>query len=170
MPVRHPFKLIALSLLLAGVQLPALAGDVESGAQAIQEGEFEKAFAEWQPLAEKGEPGVQAAIGVMYHAGQGVPQDYEKAFQWYRRAAEKGNAASQANLGVMYAKGVGVERDLVQAYVWFALAAMNNGSSGHARGRDKLAKMLDKEQLAKAERLAKEYAKKYVTPFRPPSP
>ena len=164
MPIRNPLKLIGLAICLAAVQFPVQA-DVEGGAKAIQRGEFEKAFSEWRPLAEKGDTQVQAAIAVMYHAGQGVPQDYEKAFQWYRRAAEKGNAASQANLGVLYAKGVGVPRNMVQAYVWFSLAAMQ-GDAGHARARDRLARQLDKAQLAEARRIATDYAAKYVTPFR----
>ncbi len=139
--------------------------DLNAGAVAIQKGQFEKAFAEWLPLAEKGEMIAQAAIGVMYHMGQGVPQDYMKAVQWYRRAAEKGNAASQANLGVMYAKGTGVSRDLVQAYVWYDLAA-TRGERRHARGRDKLAKQLSAEQLSQGKRLSREYAAKFVMPFR----
>lgn len=168
MSIRKSLKPFSLALLLVVPHFP-LHADVEDGAKAIQEGQFEKAFSEWQPLAEKGEPAAQAAIGVMYHAGQGVPQDYEKAFQWYRRAAENGNAASQANLGVMYAKGVGVARDLVQAYVWFDLAAMNDDPR-HGRSRDRLAKLLSNEQLARAKQMVREYAAKYVTPFRKAAP
>ncbi len=168
MSIRKLQNHVFLALLLVVPCLPSHAG-VEDGAKAIQKGQFEKAFSEWQPLAEKGEPAAQAAIAVMYHAGQGVPQDYKKAFQWYRRAAENGNAASQANLGVMYAKGVGVERDLVQAYVWFDLAAMNDDPR-HGRSRDRLAKRLSSEQLAQAKRLSREYAAKYVTPFRKAAP
>ncbi|HEB92217.1 MAG TPA: sel1 repeat family protein [Gammaproteobacteria bacterium] len=166
--VRNPLKKISLALALAVPCFPVYAG-VEEGAKAIQKGQFEEAFSEWRPLAEKGESTVQAAIGVMYHAGQGVPQDYKKAFQWYRRAAENGNAASQANLGVMYAKGVGVEENLVQAYVWFDLAAMK-GDAGYGRSRDRLAKLLNSEQLAQAKRVSREYATKYVTPFRKAGP
>ncbi len=164
----NPLKQLSLAMALVVPCFP-LHADVEGGAKAIQKGQFEEAFSEWQPLAEKGEPAVQAAIGVMYHAGQGVPQDYKKAFQWYRRAAENGNAASQANLGVMYAKGVGVEQDLVQAYVWFDLAAMK-GDAGHGRSRDRLAKLLNSEQLTQAKRVSREYATKYVTPFRKADP
>ncbi len=166
MSIRNFLKCSCLVLLASGLAAHA---DTEDGAKAIQQGQFEEAFSEWQPLAEKGEPAAQAAIGVMYHAGQGVPQDYKKAFQWYRRAAENGNAASQANLGVMYAKGVGVERDLVKAHVWFDLAAMN-GDPRHGRSRDRLAKQLSSEQLAQARREAEEYAAKYVTPFRKAAP
>lgn len=144
---------------------PAGLADMDAGARAIQKGQYEKAFAEWLPLAEKGELIAQATIGVMYHMGQGVPQDYAKAVQWYRLAAEKGNAASQANLGVMYAKGTGVERDPVQAYAWYDLAAMR-GETRHARGRDKLAKQLNAKQLSEARRLAQKYAEKYVMPYR----
>ena len=164
MRIRNLFRQLFLSSALTLFSFSAHA-DLNAGAVAIQNGQFEQAFAEWLPLAEKGEMIAQAAIGVMYHMGQGVPQDYTKAVQWYRRAAEKGNAASQANLGVMYAKGTGVSRDLVQAYVWYDLAA-TQGERRHARGRDKLAKQLSPEQLSQGKRLAHEYAAKFVLPFR----
>ena len=53
----------------------------------------------------------QFNLGVMYHYGQGVPQDYEEAEKWYRLASEKGVARAQCNLGVMYDKGLGVPQD-----------------------------------------------------------
>ncbi|VAW97559.1 hypothetical protein MNBD_GAMMA20-1722 [hydrothermal vent metagenome] len=166
--IRNPLKQFSLVMALVVPCFP-LHADVADGAKAIQKGQFEEAFSKWRPLAEKGESAVQAAIGVMYHAGQGVSQDYKKAFEWYRRAAENGNAASQANLGVMYAKGVGVEENLVQAYVWFDLAAMK-GDAGYGRSRDRLAKLLNSEQLTQAKRVSREYAVKYVAPFRRADP
>lgn len=164
MSARNTVNLLVAFLMIT-TMTPAVFADINDGAIAIQNGQFEKAYSEWKPLAEKGETIAEAAIGVMYHAGQGVAQDYVEAIRWYRRAAEKGNAASQANLGVMYAKGVGVERDVVQAYVWYDLAAIL-GEKRHARSRDSLAKQMSNEQLAEAKRLAKDYAEKYVTPFR----
>ena len=62
-------------------------------------------------------------LGVMYHTGQGVPQDYALAIKWYRLAADQGNAGAQYNLGVMYDKGRGVPQDYVQAVKWYRLAA-----------------------------------------------
>ena len=164
MRIRDLLRQFCLSFVFLFISLSAHA-DLHAGTVAIQKGQFEKAFAEWLPLAEKGEVVAQATIGVMYHMGQGVAQDYAKAVQWYRRAAENGNAASQANLGVMYTKGAGVERDPVQAYAWYDLAAMK-GETRHARGRDKLAKRLSPGQLSQAKRLSQEYAAKYVTPYR----
>lgn len=164
MRIRDLFRHTVLSLVFLTAPLSALA-DLQAGAEAIHRGDFAKAFTTWLPLAQQGEVAAQAAIGVMYHIGQGVQQDYAKAAEWYRRAAEKGNAASQADLGVMYTKGAGVERDLVMAYVWYDLAAQK-GEKRHARGRDRIARELNAEQLAKARRLSKAYGKKYVDPFR----
>lgn len=165
MSARHPLNLLIIVGLFFIPAAPLFA-DINDGTIAIQKGQFEKAYSEWKPLAEKGETIAEAAIGVMYHAGQGVAQDYVEAIRWYRRAAEKGNVASQANLGVMYSKGVGVERDLVQAYVWYDLAATLGGEARHARSRDHLAKQMNREQLAQAKQQAREYAVKYVAPFR----
>ena len=42
--------------------------------------------------AEQGDAASQAAIGVMYANGQGVPQDDAQALDWYRKAADQGDA------------------------------------------------------------------------------
>jgi TPR repeat protein len=141
------------------------AAGYDAGLKAMQQGQYAKAFKAWKPLAESGKTEVQAAIAVMYHTGRGVDQDYHQALNWYRKAAEKGNAAAQANLGVMYAKGVGTQADEVMAYVWYDLAAAK-GLGNRVVGRDQVAKVLSKAELSKAQQLSREYAKKYVDPYR----
>lgn len=155
-----------LAVVLCCLAPPAMASEAD-GQRAMQEGRMAQAFAAWKPLAEKGLVRAQETIAVMYHAGQGVAQDYVQAVQWYRRAAEQGDRAAQANLGMMYDKGVGVESDLLQAWVWYDLAAAN-GEARHARKRDELAPQLSAAQLEQAKRLSREYAAKYVAPFREP--
>ena len=147
--------------LISAVQ----AAGYDAGLKAIQQGQFAKAFKEWKPLAESGKTEVQAAIAVMYHTGRGVDQDYQQALNWYHKAAEKGDPAAQANLGVMYAKGVGTQADEVMAYVWYDLAAAK-GQGNRVIGREQIAKLLSKAQLTKAQQLSREYAKKYVDPYR----
>jgi TPR repeat protein len=148
--------------LVSGVQ----AAGYDAGLQAMQQGQFSKAFQEWKPLAEAGKPEIQAAIAVMYHAGRGVNQDYQQALNWYHKAAEKGYAAAQANLGVMYAKGIGTKTDEVMAYVWYDLAATNAQQGKHFKGREQVAKLLSPAELSKAKQLSREYTKKYVDPYR----
>lgn len=38
--------------------------------------------------AEQGDARAQFGLGLMYDAGQGVPQDDSEAAKWYRKAAE----------------------------------------------------------------------------------
>ena len=102
-------------------------------------------------------------LGVMYDNGKGVPQDYQEAVRWYRLAAEQGDDYAQSNLGVMYATGKGVPQDYVQAHTWINLAASRTttGKAGDYRlARDSLAERMTASQVAKAQRLAREWQPK----------
>ena len=78
--------------------------------------------------ANAGDAVAQFNLGVMYHNGEGVPQDAVEAVAWYRQAAEQGHAGGQVNLGVMYRNGRGVPQDNVEAAAWYRQAA----EQGHA--------------------------------------
>lgn len=54
-------------------------------------------------------------FGLMYEAGQGVPQDLARAAGLYQRACEGGELVGCTNLGLMYESGVGVTQDLARA-------------------------------------------------------
>jgi uncharacterized protein len=73
--------------------------------------------------AESGDPAAQFDLGVMYHEGQGVPQDYAEAMRWFRMAADQGNPDAQFNLGVMYEKGRGAPPNYEDAMRWYQKAA-----------------------------------------------
>ncbi len=60
----------------------------------------------------------QFNLGVMYEAGNGVPQDDKQAVHYYEQAAKQGDAKAQFNLGLMYAEGQGVSQDYKQAVHW----------------------------------------------------
>jgi TPR repeat protein len=70
-------------------------------------------------------------------------------------AAEQGNAKAQTNLGVMYANGQGVPQDYVLAHMWFNLAAAQGDPNGKGL-RDLVAKSMTSEQIAEAQRMARE--------------
>jgi hypothetical protein len=111
-------------------------------------------------VADHGEADAQFNLGFMYGTGHGVLQDYVEAARWYRLAADQGNANAQFNLSIMYANGVGVSRDYVQAYMWLNLAASLMSSEVRdkaAEARDKFANLLTPDQLAEAQRLAREF-------------
>ena len=110
--------------------------------------------------AEQGDADAQYNLGVMYDNGEGVPEDDAEAVRWYRLAADQGDADAQHTLGFMYAYGEGVSQDDVAAHMWFDLAGAR--SSGDARDaivelRDAVAARMTSEQIAEAQRLAREW-------------
>jgi hypothetical protein len=118
----------------------------------------------WYRLAaEQGYANAQSNLGFMYEKGRGVPQDDGEAVKWYRLAAEQGLARAQYNLGVMYGGGKGVPQDNVQAYMWFDLSARYLEGVERDRTvqiRDIIASKMTPDQIAEAQRLAREWKPK----------
>ena len=85
--------------------------------------------------------------------------DYATALKLLRPLAEQGNAAAQNNIGVAYARGKGVPRDYVIAHMWANLAAAQ-GDKKAEKLRKQLAKLMTPAQIAKAQRLAREWKPK----------
>ena len=132
------------------------AADFAAGLKAYENSDYVKAFNEWKPIADEGDPNAQFNIGLLYYDGKGVPQDYQQAADWFRRAADQGYAKAQQNLGEMYYVGRGVKRDYVQSYVWLSLCAAS-GSANCAEHRDIVAKKLKSGKLAEAQRMARDW-------------
>jgi hypothetical protein len=120
-----------------------------------------QAVAWYRKAAEQGEARAQCNLGVMYAEGRGIAKDEAQAVVWYRRSAEQGAASAQCNLGVMYALGRGVPEDPVQAHVWLSLCSIQ-GNKDVAAALDRLAKLMTSDQIAEAERLAREFKPKVV--------
>jgi TPR repeat protein len=105
-------------------------------------------------------------LGVMFAEGRGVAQDYAEAAKWYRLAANLGDAQAQYNLGLAYAKGEGILQDKVRAHMWFNLAAARFRASdarsrdAAVRNRDLVAGNMTPEQLAEAQKLARDWKPK----------
>jgi hypothetical protein len=115
--------LAAIAVVLALSAVPAFAGDLEDGLKFYQNKDYAGAANSWKKAAAQGNASAQAALGVLYEKGQGVPQDNVQAVFWYRKAADQGNAPAQTNLGFMYEKGQGVRQDNEQAVSWYRKAA-----------------------------------------------
>ena len=114
-----------LFVLLAGMS--AQAGPLEDGLDAYRLGEWDKAFAVLQPLAQAGNPAAQEKIGRLYQRGKGVERDYALAAQWYRRAADQGESQAQTRLAMMLRYGIGPRHDYAEAMKWYrAGAALGN--------------------------------------------
>ncbi len=86
-------------------------------------------FAEWQKMAEAGNPKAMYNVGQCYRRGDGVDKDYKQAFDWFEKAAKKGDADAMFNVGVYYLQGNGVEKDDSKAFIWFKKSA----NEGHAK-------------------------------------
>ena len=126
-PILNIKKLLQAIAFSASVlwSVSALA-DFQDGSAAFLLGNYEKAFAEFMPLAKQGNPLAQASLGMLYYKGHGVSQNYQEAMKWSTKAAEQGYSLAQYDLGVMYDKGQGVPQDYQMAVKWWTKAAEQN--------------------------------------------
>ena len=133
---------------------------------AYDRGDYATALRLLQPLANSGDAGSQFGLATMYDEGKGVPQNYAEAVKWYRKAADQGYAMAQNNLGGMYGEGKGVPLDYVEAHKWSNLAASRYPASeadernGAIQNRDNAAALMTPQQLAEAQKLAREWKPK----------
>jgi hypothetical protein len=115
----------------------------------------------WYRLAaDQGHAEAQNNLGIMYSTGAGVSQDDAEAVRWFRLAADQGDADAQNNLGSMYATGRGVPQDYAEAHMWTNLAASRLTGERRdisVKNRDIFAAKMTAEQIAEAERLAREW-------------
>lgn len=146
--------------------------DAESRYQEVlkidKEGRYDLAFSKTVPLAEEGHRAAQNLLGLYYEMGRGTAANIHAARAWYRIAAEQGFGSAYYNLGSMYQHGAGVFQNYVSAY--FLL--IRGAASGHARSieaRDKLAKLMTPQQVAKAQSLNTE-AEAPLSPLAEPAP
>ncbi len=88
---------------------------------------------------------------------------YQGALPVFARQANDWDSASQNNLGVMYEKGQGVPMDYALAYMWYNLAAAIDDLAAK-KSRDELARKMPPTQIAEAQAMSREWAKK--NPYR----
>ena len=119
------------------------------------------------PLRERaanGDPDAQFTLGKNYEAGRsGLKQNYAEAAGWYRKSAEQGNVYAQASLGILYHSGKGLPHDDVQAEMWFTISAEHAPPNDHdtiAEMRDSVGAHLSAQQMAEAQRMAREWQPK----------
>lgn len=154
--------MFVLTALMAAV----LAGPIEDASRAYERGDYAAALTLLRPLADHGVAEAAGELGFMYYNGQGVPQDYAQAVKFYRLAAEQGLTGAQHDLGVMYLKGQGVPQNYVLAHMWFNLAASQIPASkkddrdSAVSDRDSVASKMTPEQIAEAQRLARDWKPK----------
>jgi uncharacterized protein len=127
--------------------------------------DFAEAVKWFRRAADEGNAGAQFYLGLMYSKGQGVPEDYAEGARWYRLAADQGNPEAQYNLGDLYSGGEAWQANYVTAYMWFSLAATHFPPSDPRRNtaitsRDLIGKLMSREQIAEAQRRAREWTPK----------
>jgi TPR repeat protein len=85
-------KKMRLLILAAFMSLSACASQVlNDGKQNFDNGNYQQAMEKLKPLAEKGNPQAQYAVGYMYYYGQGVSPDKEVGLDWIDKAAAQGS-------------------------------------------------------------------------------
>tara|TARA_R110002096_G_scaffold151307_4_gene313730 strand:- start:3037 stop:3690 length:654 start_codon:yes stop_codon:yes gene_type:complete len=114
---------------------------------------------EWYNKAgELDDPEMPLVLGSIYYYGKHIGRNYSVAAKWYIKAAEIGYNSAYMSLGEMYSKGQGVAQDYVMAHMYYNLWGMQFGSS---YPRDAIAKLMTKEQIYEAQKMAREWMEKH---------
>jgi len=153
------FAAVAICLLTATADRPALAEDFFDGLAAFDAGEVEETARIWSVLADRSDIQAQVGLAGLYLSGSGVPLDPSEAARLYRLAAEQGDSNGQLNLGRLYLDGVGVEQDNAAAYAWLTLAA-RQGRRWAGEQQLLIEPDLSEEQRAAAESLISKFEAK----------
>jgi TonB family protein len=130
--------------------------------------------ADWYRKAgDLGNADAHVMLGAMFASGTGVARDSVQAVRLFRLAAEKNHALAQHNLGVMLSEGRGVAADLVEAHMWANLAASHASADQQmmfADSRDRIAKAMTPDQIAEAQRRARDWMDRHATSAGMPPP
>jgi TPR repeat protein len=118
----------------------------------------------YRKAADQGNREAQLAIGYAYSLGQGEPHDDALSATWFRKAADQGNGEAQEDIGILYLIGKGVPQDFALAYMWFILAAVHGATAeireDAVKHRDEAAPIMTLDQIAEAQRMAREWKPK----------
>jgi hypothetical protein len=118
--------------------------------------DYGEAMRWYRKAAEHGSAEGTGLLGALYLYGNGVPQDVAQALKLLHQAAERGDVRAKYTLANMYQYGRGVPQDYVLAHMWWNLLAAQ-GFLPAQQLRDQLASKMTPEQIAEAQRLAREW-------------
>ena len=121
--------------------------------------DFEEAARLYRVGAKKGYVVAQSNLAAMYYYGRGVRQDQRETFRLTALAAEQNFGLAQRRLGIMYMDGTGISQDNVEAHKWLNLSAAQ-GDTDARIFRDWLAEKMTLDQIAEAQKLAREWTPK----------
>ncbi|MBA4097305.1 MAG: hypothetical protein C0484_11130 [Rhodospirillum sp.] len=162
-------RILCVAVVMSALSGPALAG-MSEGVAAVTVGDYQKAIAEFQPLAAGGDPAAQYQLARIYLEGHGPADGLPQGIDLMTKAANGNHPEAQAQLGLMYAMGLGVQVDNVQAYDWLsrAITALPEGTRrtvAEANRDAVLKRMNGSQQAAVATSTAKPAAP--VAPAKP---
>lgn len=116
--------------------------------------DYSEAMRWYRAAAEQGYSSAQYNLGDMYRKGEEVSQDYSEAINWFRAAAKQGHAMAQGKLGALHVMGKGVIQDNIAAHMWVNIASAN-GAQGAREFRNKIARTMTQDEIAKAQSRAR---------------
>lgn len=109
-----------------------------------------------------------AYLGWAVASGTGTPRNGPAGENLLTAAANAGNLWAMATLADVYRRGIVLPRDYVRAYTWATIALGRGHQSQPLRAaRDEIEKLLTPEQVAGAQRAAREWTPKAVQVARP---
>lgn len=122
---------------------------LELGLDAYYKGDYSRAAALLQPLADRGISRAQFRIGYMYYQGRGFDANKQEADRIIRAAlpsvqkfADEGRRWAQSDIGSLYEDGLVLPKDYAEAVYWYRSAAeqgypgaQTNLGIMYARGR-----------------------------------
>ncbi len=100
--------IITVSMIFLGVTVLFNTGcatsssGLQQGKVSFLEGNYQQAYSQLAPLARRGNPEAQYALGYMYYYGQGVAQNEQLSRQWIQKAAEQNYPPAVKALAVLY--------------------------------------------------------------------
>jgi uncharacterized protein len=123
--------------------------------------DYSEAVRMYKRAAGKGSAMAQSTLGDIYFYGRGAPQDFVEAVKWWTLAADADISTAQLNLSVMLANGDGTPQDYVRSHMYANLAASKlppgEDRETAVKNRDIVAKLMTRQQLEEAQRLAREW-------------
>ena len=150
-------KMISEFIKQFHVDMAVIAEQTYNGYVAEQKHQNEIEIGLYRKIAERGEAGAQANLGVALRNAQARSRNLVEAANWLQKAADQGNAYAQYNLGLCYFSGEGVGKDEIEAYAYWKIAGKTDYDA-----RRKLAgleKKVTPAALSRGEQRAKELQK-----------
>lgn len=145
---------LAVLLFAASAIAEDVGEKVESARQLALQGHPQRAFAELQQLAARGNAKAQLYAGIMLAAGEGTTVDRPEAVKLWLLAADQNLVEAQFRLGLAYAAGEGVPIDQVEGAKWLILSGAEDGMTYQL-----ISEALSEAQISDARRRAEDWRK-----------